>query len=280
MADFEVDLKEFNLADVLHFLSRVKKTGVLKISGKVSGEVYLKEGLVVHATNGSEKGMDALYNLSFEDLNKGSFESNVKISEQTIAADFGKLYEDIEKRRIELQKIKKNLPPMHAVLTKSTKELESSVALRRTDWHILALIDGKRKVSEVIVASKVGGYEATKTIVWLKEQGLIYDPTEAERVLSALINYLRIFFEDFGKTGLEWLRKWEDLSPENKQTTDALDIDAASLKIVAKAEAKVGAVEKFFESFENHVKTEGPKMYGKLLFKKKFEYFKQKLNTT
>lgn len=278
MAGLEVDLKEFNLADVLHFLSRVKKTGVFKITGKVSGEVYFKEGLVVHAANGTEKGMDALYNLSFDELNKGIFESNVKTPEQTITADFGRLYDDIEKRRIELQEIKKNLPPMEAVLQKSTKELESSVALRRTDWHILALIDGKRKVSDVIVASKIGGYEATKTIVWLKDQGLIYDPNETERVLSGLIDYLRILFEDFGKNGFEWLRKWGELNPENKQIIDALNINESTLKIVPKAEAKIGAIDAFLESFENYVRTEGPKIYGKLLFKKKFEYFKQKLN--
>ena len=278
MASFEINLEEFNIADVLHFLSRVKKTGVLKITGKTSGEVYLKDGLVVHATNGTKNGMDALYNLSFVELSKGSFEPNVKVPEQTIAADFGKLYEDIEKRRIELREIKKSLPSMDAVLTKSTKELESSVALRRTDWHILALIDGKKKLSDVIIASKIGGYEATKTIVWLIEQGLIYEPKEAEKVTSGIVQYLDAFFEDFGKNGLEWLKKWQELSPDNKKIIDALSIDEESLKIAPKAEIKPGAIEKFFETFEEYIKLEGPKVYGKLLFKKKFEYFKQKLD--
>jgi hypothetical protein len=278
MASFEIDLREFNLADVLHFLSRVKKTGVLKIIGDVSGEVYMKDGLVVHATNGAEKGIDALYNLSFEELQKASFESNVKVPEQTIAADFGKLYEDIEKRRIELQEIKKNLPPMDAVLAKSTKELETSVALRRTDWHILALIDGKRKVSDVIVASKVGGYEATKTVVWLKEQGLIYDPKEAERQTSRLVVYISALLKDFGKNGLKWLKQWERLSPENKRVIDALDIDETALSVAPRADIKPEISTIFFDTFENHMQSEGPKVYGKLLFKKKYEYFKQKFN--
>ena len=116
MISFEINLKEFLLGDVLQFLARVKKSGVLKVEGGKSGEIYLKDGLVVHATDGAEKGMDALLNLSFLDLETGSFEAGTDAPENTISDDLGKLTENIEKRRIEFEEIKKNMPPIQFVL--------------------------------------------------------------------------------------------------------------------------------------------------------------------
>lgn len=274
---FEIDFREFNLGDVLQFLTRIKKTGVLKIQGKINGEIYVKDGLVMHATDGTQKGMEALFNLSFVELNKGNFEPGVMSSEQTISMEIGKLSEGIEKRRIEFEEIKQNLPPMDAVLAKSPKELEAAVALRRTDWQILALIDGKRRMSDVIAQSKIGGYEATRVIVWLREQELIYEPEEASRILSGLTEYLEVLFKDFGKNGLMLLKRWGDLSPANKEIIQALNIDEALLKVTSKARLKPDAIEGFFVNFEEFLKNEGPEIYGKLLFKKKFENFKRKL---
>jgi hypothetical protein len=90
---FEIDFREFNLGDVLQFLTHVKKTGVLKIQGKINGEIYVKDGLVMHATVGNQKGMEALFNLSFVELEKGIFEPGVMSSEHTISMEIGKLAE-------------------------------------------------------------------------------------------------------------------------------------------------------------------------------------------
>lgn len=277
MAGFEINLNEFFLGDVLQFLSRVKKSGVLKVAGGISGEIYLKDGLVVHATDGVEKGMGALLNLSFVDLDTGSFESNVGAPEETISEDLGKLTENIEKRRIEYQKIKKKLPPVNTVLTKSTKDLESAVALRRTDWQILALIDGKRNLGDVITESKIGGYEATKTIAWLKEQGLIYDPAEAERIMSKLTDFLRVLFEDFGKNGLNLLKRWAGADSNNKNIVDAIDVNEETFEIKPTAELSSDEIEKALEKFQEFTKIEGPKIYGKVLFKKKWRAFEKKI---
>jgi len=277
MAGFEINLKEFILGDVLQFLARVKKSGVLKVFGGVSGEIYLRDGLVIHATDGSEKGMEALFNLSFVDMDKANFELGVSPSEQTISEELGKLTEDIEKRRIEFEEIKKKLPPLETILTKSTKDLESGVALRRTDWQILALIDGKRKLGDVIDESKIGGYEATKTVVWLKDQGLIDDAAAAERVMSKLTEFLGVLFENFAKNGLNWLKKWSEVNANNKKTLDALQINEETLEIEIKTGLTSAEIDEALKNLEEFINVEGPKVYGKLLFRKKFEDFKKKI---
>lgn len=277
MFGFDINLEEFPLSDVLQFLVRTKKSGVLRIFGAVTGEIYLKKGLVVHASDGVNKGMEAIINLTFIKLETGRFETNVNAPRQTLDEDFGKLTETIEKRRIEFHKIKKKLPPLDTVFAKSTRELESTVALRRTDWRILALVDGKRKLSDVITDSKIGGYEAAKTITWLKEQGLIYEPQESERVTETLTQFLGIFFEVFGKNGLQLLKKWGQQEARNNKVISACQIDEKTLQMSPNAELSAGEVELSIKNLREYIKTEGSKLYGKVLFNKKWSDFEQKL---
>lgn len=276
MNGFEINLKAFNLSDVMQFITWSKKSGLLKVSGSIAGEIYLENGLVVHASDGSVTGMEALINLSFVDLDKAIFELDVKSPEHTISEDVGKLSETIEKRRIELQELKQKMPPMETVLIKSTRDLEAAVALRRTDWQIIALIDGKRTLSDIIADAKVGGYEAAKTILWLKEQGLIYDPHEAERQMEVLTKYLKVFFDDFANNGLVLLQKWADVDEDNKRFLDSLKINEDNFSIQIQGMLDAQQIKAGLESFEKFASAEGVKLYGKLLFKKKWDAFLKK----
>lgn len=276
MLGLEVNFKTFFLGDVLQFLSRVKKTGVLRIAGSDSGEIYLENGIVVHATDNFGKGMTALLNLSFGELRTGQFIADANPPERTISGDFGKLTENLEKRRIEFEEIRKKLPRMDAVLVKSTKDLKSAVALRRTDWHILALVDGKRTLSDILAESKVGGYEATKTIIWLKEQGLIYAPKEVEEVMSELIEFLRFLFDVFGKNGPKWLSAWGALNAENSTVVHAVRINEKTMTVEPAAELDSAEIKKAIKDFEQYMRKEGPAVYGKVLFRKKWQDFERR----
>jgi hypothetical protein len=274
---FDIDLQDFNLTDVLQFILQTKKTGVVHVQSDSSGDIYFADGLVVHAANENSEGIDALFYMSCTTSGKASFEPNVEAPKQTISEDTGKLVETIEKRRLEFRTIKEQLPAMDSILAKRTRELESAVALRRTDWQILALIDGKRKLSEVIAESKLGGYEAMKTIAWLKENELICEPEKAARIVSRLVDYLNFFFVDFSRNGLIWYKRWASSSEENKVMADAMQVDEETMELSVNAELSVEQIDHFIKSFEDIVKAEAPKIYGKVLFRKKFDDFQAKL---
>lgn len=277
MFGFEINLKQFTMGDVLQFLTRIKKTGVLKVKGSISGEVYVKDGLVIHASDGVETGMEALLNFSFMELETGRFEIGVEASEKTISDDLGKLTESIEKRRIEYEEIRQKLPAMNTVLAKSTRDLESAVALRRTDWQILALIDGKRTLEKVISESKIGGYEATKTITWLKDQGLIFDPDEAVRIMEKLTAFLGIVLKEFGKNGLELFKRWGDADAKNRRIVDSVDVQEETLSVEPLAELPANEIFDGIKNFKVFIEKQGMKLYGKLLFKKKWQAFAKKI---
>lgn len=274
---FEIDLQDFSLTDVLQFLLQTKKTGVVYVEGDSSGEIYFSEGFVVHAKNAVSEGLDALFEMSVAAAGKANFVPRVNAPKRTISEDTGKLVETIEKRRIEFQEVKENLPPMDSVFAKTTRDLESAVALRRSDWQILALIDGKRPLADVITGSKLGGYEAMKTIIWLKEKELIYEPEKAARVVSKLVTYLNLFFADFGKNGLIWFRRWASSTDANKEMAQVMSIDEDKMELTVRSELSPEQIDAFIKSFEEIVKAEGPKIYGKVLFRKKFDDFDAKL---
>lgn len=274
---FEINLRDFDLTDVLQFLLHTNKTGVLHVKGESTGAIYFADGLVVHAADGVAEGVDALFYMSCVTSGTASFEPDVMAPAQTISEETGKLVETIEKRRIEFERIRESMPPMDSTLAKATRELESTVALRRTDWQILALIDGRRKVSQVIGESKLGGYEAMKTVVWLKEKGLIYEPEKAARIVSRLVNYANCFFADFGKNGVIWFKRWAGSNEKNKEMSSAMSIDESTLEMQVLSDLSSEQIDYFIQSFEAIVNAEGPKIYGKVLFRKKLEGFQQKM---
>lgn len=270
---FEIGLQEFKLTDVIQFVLQTNKTGVVHVKGETSGEIYFADGRVVHAQYESSEGIDALFNMSSMTSGSASFEPRVRAAKKTISEGTGKLVETIEKRRIEFQTIRMNLPPMTSVWAKTTKDLESAVALRRTDWQVLAMIDGKRTLSSVIAESKLGGFEAMKTVVWLKEQGLIYEPEQAARTMSRLAKYLSLFLVSFGKNGLIWFKRWSVSTDESKRIARAITVDEDKMQAQVVSELNAKDVDHFIKTFEEIVNTEGPKIYGKLLFRKKYQDF-------
>ena len=273
----EINLQYFDLTDVLKFLLQTKKTGVLHIEGDSPGRIYCAEGLVVHAVNGTCEGVEALYYMSCVRSGKASFEPDVSAPEHSISEETGKLVETIEKRRVEFENIRKHLPTMDSIIAKTTRDLAADVALRRTDWQILALIDGKRKLSDLITESKLGAFEAMKTIAWLKEKELIYEPEKAARVVSKLTTYLDAFFADFSRNGLIWFKRWASSNDANKEMAAAIEIEEDTMSVNITSELTMDQIDSFVNSFEQIVGTEGPKIYGKVLFRRKFEDFRGKL---
>ncbi len=132
-------------------------------------------------------------------------------------------------------------------------------------------------MGDIIAESKIGGYEAAKTVTWLRDQGLILDPAEAERIISHLLSFLNILLKDFSKNGLNWMKQWAEEDGANKKILDAVDINEETLEITPVGELTTSEIEKGIETLLKYIETKGPKLYGKVLFKKKWQGFKKKI---
>jgi len=96
-------------------------------------------------------------------------------------------------------------------------------------------------------------------------------------VVSRLVEYLDRFFADFGRNGLIWYKRWVSASDAHKQMANAMQVDEENMELKVEGELSVEQVGDFISSFEEIVKAEGPKIYGKVLFRKKFDDFQAKL---
>ncbi len=187
----------FSVAEILYLISHFKKTGKLLI--KKQGEIYILNGKAVHSVYKNINGAEALYNLSI--LTDGEFEfiQGEKSPEITINKGGSELFNEIEKRSIALSEIEKELPPLNAIPVKSQSTPKEKVALRKSDWKVLIKVDGKNDIRQIIEKSGMGFFETMKTLSWLFQQNLIYDPEAKKRILTQGLKKINLILEVLGE---------------------------------------------------------------------------------
>ena len=200
---FQADLSEFPVPELLHLLSHFKKSGRLEVSASgAAGEIYLANGGVVHAVHGELSGSEAVFNLCLETAGQCSFTAGVAAPQQSVQDGADQLIAEGERRRTEVTEILKTLPPMDTVLARTAQAPEeSAVTIRRSDWTILALVNGKRDIKAIIADSKLGLLEVAKTLSWLLTKNLVADPQEVERVFRQKLALVNALLEEFGVKG-------------------------------------------------------------------------------
>ena len=197
------NLTYFAADEVMYLLSRFKKTGRLDI-GK--GSVYFQEGNVVHAKTSELEGLDAFYALSMMEEGEFTFYADEKASKNTISSPLVELFQEIERRRTEIQEVLRELPPLDTVPAKSIKgPTKEKIAMKKHHWKILILVDGKRNLEQIVRESGFEKSDALRSIVWLFNEGLIYDPKEKERIIKEGIKKIKVFLKEFGEG------PWQDI---------------------------------------------------------------------
>lgn len=199
----QASLPEFTVSEVIYLLSHFGKTGVLTFrSGKSSGEVYFDKGGAVHALFGNQSGSEAVYSLCLETTGDMKFTAGARSTEVTIKEGADRLLEEGERRRVEMAEILKTLPPMDTVLVRTAQAPEeTAITIRRSDWTILALVNGKRDIRAIVDDSKLGILEVAKTLSWLLSKNLVVDPLEVQRILREKIHFASLLLEEFGAKG-------------------------------------------------------------------------------
>ncbi|NOX87689.1 MAG: response regulator [Calditrichaeota bacterium] len=81
---FSGDLKDLSLVEVVQMLNLNKKTGVLTVTGKINGTVYIKNGQLWYAESGGKKGEEAMYELVALDEGTFQFQSKPVKAERNI----------------------------------------------------------------------------------------------------------------------------------------------------------------------------------------------------
>lgn len=97
-------LKEMSLANLIHVNCQEMRSARITLTNRgQKGEVYFSDGQVVHATNGTRAGPDALYELLTWDTGTFTLDTEVHAPEKTIAVPWSELLLEGMKRAADLQ---------------------------------------------------------------------------------------------------------------------------------------------------------------------------------
>jgi hypothetical protein len=277
----QADLSDFTLSEIIYFLSHFKKTGVLTVkAGNSFGEVYFDKGDTVHAILGDIKGPEAVFNLCLETLGEAKYTAGAKSPEVTIKEGAGKILEEGERRRTEMAEILKSLPPLDTVLTRTAQAPEeSAITIRRSDWTIMALVNGKRDIRQIVTDSKLGMFEVVKTVAWLLAKNLVMDPKEMDRLFRDKINFVNLLLDEFGVKGtgvspyLELLKSALTELDKGGRMSRHLEFGADKLNIVPGPLSDVTKEEmiEIWERLSDAVHKKGMKEFGPMLGKHKYQ---------
>jgi len=281
----KAELEYISVVEILYFLTINKKTGKIKIKSNEEGEIYIEDGKCTHAKFKDLEGIDAIFELSLLKEGYISFYPNELPSKKTISGDARILFEEVERRSKEIRDLENKIPPLDAVLLKSDKTPDETLKLRKNDWKILSLIDGKRKLREVIFESGIGLFEAYRSIYFLTCKGLLIDPEEGKRKAKRILKILNEFIDEYSKESLELRKSCANFiktvlkSAGFKEIEENVEFNESKNELNFKGDIIIED-----EKFKNIVETILPPFekkfvldFGTILGKKKFESFKKKI---
>ena len=280
-------LDDFSASQIFFLLAKFGKTGrvELRMAGE-KGVVYFVSGNVTHATCDKMKGVEALYNLSIFVNGEIEFFPDEKTAEVTITDEVATLIGEIERRKVELDEVRTKLPPFDTVLLKSPNPPEDSVALRKEDWKILILMNGKNNIKQAIEKSGLGALTVYKTISWFLEKDLIYDPEEVERTLKEKVIFVNLLTKELASLGVgekEWVQAIKGIIEKHrtgKELLHNLVLSGSIVSIKPKKNLNVSKqqIEAVFTEVANTLQIGCNEEFGPMLTKTKFTAALKKLN--
>lgn len=267
----EGDLLYFSIKEIFYLLSRFKKTGRLIVKGQ--GNVYVSDGKVLHAEMDKLEGLEAFFSIGMKQEGKFVFQPDEKPTVNTIFQPLAELIDEIETREAQVEEFKKDLPPGSIIPQKSSKAPEGDkIALKKDEWKVLILADGKKKLSEIIELSPLSELDTLKALSWLFKESLLYDPEERERILDKGLEDTNAFLKAFGEG--PWLEGLEEII-EKYEVGDAVSFDGKGMTInKKKLSLDLAKTKDLFSEVMDFMQEKATEVLGKLLVNKKLKEIK------
>jgi len=171
---FMGDLSQIKLVDILRLLVSEEKTGKhILTKGNDSGEIYVENGVVAHASSRLNAGEEALFTMMTWMIGKFSFTPGVLAEEKSIGTSTDQLLEEGSKRIREWEQIREVIPSMDVVFKLAGYKRSNDITLRSAEWNILTQVDAMRSVEEISKALDLDEVGVEKILHGLYSAGLL-----------------------------------------------------------------------------------------------------------
>lgn len=183
------NFRKVPLLDILQLLSSGGRTGRLNLKHKAKeGEIYLRDGIIVHAVTGAQMGEAAVYSLMGWLEGDFNFVPDVEAPEESVKKKTEELLQEGIKQADEWEKIKKVIPSTDVVLRLSPSGSAGAVSLQPDDWQVLAQVDGAQTVAEIAEVLGRDEFSVAKVLYGLAKGALLEVGQKPKEPPKATIN--------------------------------------------------------------------------------------------
>lgn len=168
-------LKHLHLADVVQLISVSGKTGMFHLKrDQHVGEIYLKDGNIIHAVLDDIKGEDAVYELAIWSDGEFNFEPDIEPGVRTITKSNTNLLMEAARRLDEWRVLSKKIPALEMVPEFVVDQgQDRQIQLNTSEWLVLSKIDGSHNIREIAKICNISVFEVSKLLYGLLTHGLI-----------------------------------------------------------------------------------------------------------
>ena len=215
---FQGSLKELPLPDIIQLVSVSGKTGVFLLETSAqSGEIYLRDGEIVHAKVGEVEGEEAVYELAIWQEGDFVFEAGRTADERTIKKSNTNLLMEAARRIDEWQVLSKRIPSTRLVPVFTNQSSSTSISFTPREWSVICKVDERRSIDELATVLGVSAFEVCKLLYGLVTANLIelkenVGPAQAQRLRTLASDQLARVVEQIEERAKEMLANHSKLS--------------------------------------------------------------------
>lgn len=205
---FRGNLTQLSLLDILRMLSSGNRSGRLEVHniGK-TGQLYLDNGIIVHAVSGTQMGEKAVYTLMGWLEGDFVFMPDVASPERSIETTTEQLLLEAARQAEQWEDIKDVLSSTDAVFNINPSGSTTTVSLKPIEWQVLAQVNGERSVVDISEILDLHEFDVARIMYSLTTAGLLHEVVEGKRKFrditdEALLGFLsEIYTEIMGPIG-------------------------------------------------------------------------------
>jgi len=167
------ELSRLKIFDILKNLFVERKTGLLTIQGKETGEIYFNRGDVVHSKTQQMEGEEAFLTITAWRTGRATFKPDTFSEDKSINIPPEQLLLKWSYRKQEWDKIREIIPSPNLIFRLALQRDSQERHVKPDEWSILALANGMRTAAEIIELSGWDEFKAWKTLFQLVQAGLL-----------------------------------------------------------------------------------------------------------
>jgi len=162
-------LNDVSLADLIQLIAASQKTGVFAVqNGSSQGQIFLEEGKIVHGSQDTLAGNEAVYDIAAWEDGEFVFTAGVEPPDHTITDSNNQLLMEAARRQDEWRLLSQKIGSLDQVPSLAEPEdPTSSVTFSPEEWAVVRRIDGSRSITDIAQIWNQSPFEVCKVLYGL-----------------------------------------------------------------------------------------------------------------